>query len=66
MVSLGVAYLLVSFDQDCASWTYSLTQARAVSSCCFLFVRYSDAILGTRGSEGFGSVRSEERDRMTL
>lgn len=45
---------------------YSFTQSLAVASCFFLFDLYSCAITGTRGSEGLGSVRSDDRERMTL
>lgn len=46
--------------------THSLTHSRAVSSCRFRFFLYSCAMLGTSGSAGFGSVRSEESERITL
>ena len=46
--------------------TYNFTHSLAVSSCFFLFLLYSCAIWGTRGSAGLGSVRRDERDRMTL
>lgn len=46
--------------------THSSTHSFAVASCFFRFDLYSCAIEGTSGSPGFGSVRSEDRDRMTL
>lgn len=45
---------------------YFFTQSRAVASCFCLLRLYSCAMFGTSGSEGFGSVKREERERMTL
>jgi len=45
---------------------YSSVQCLALLSCCFLFLTYSVAIDGTRGSWGLGSVSNDERDKITL
>lgn len=45
---------------------YNLTHSFAVASCLFLFRLYSCAIAGTSGSAGFGSVRRDDRDKITL
>lgn len=45
---------------------HNLTHSLAVASCFALFLLYSVAIAGTRGSAGFGSVRRDESERMTL
>lgn len=63
-VSCGVAYLVSVETFDLA--THCLTHCLAVASCFFRFVLYSCAIEGTSGSLGFGSVRREDSERMTL
>lgn len=45
---------------------YRRVHSRAVLSCFVRLRRYSVAIEGTRGSFGFGSVRREESERITL
>lgn len=45
---------------------YSSVQRFAVRSCCARLRVYSVAIEGTNGSCGLGSVRSDDRESMTL
>jgi hypothetical protein len=46
--------------------THFWVQSLAVLSCSLRSDRYRLAICGTRGSRGFGSVSSDESDRITL
>lgn len=45
---------------------YCRVHCLAVSSCFCRLRLYSWAMAGTSGSAGFGSVRRDERERMTL
>jgi hypothetical protein len=66
---LGWAYLNQvsrSFPRREREKTYNLVQSFATWSCFFLLLLYSEAICGTSGSAGFGSVRREDRERITL
>lgn len=65
-VFLGRAYLRSDRADGQHEGAHNCTHSRAVSSCFFLFRLSSCAMAGTSGSAGLGSVRRDERERMTL